>query len=158
MESTKQTVNPTLGTQAVGGDFQSVKAGKQKAAQLLRIFPRSNAMIIGASVDETLLPTVIVMNQRNEPVVVPLDFSLPLDPEELKTISSAVREAAPGKDIAYLREVVMTEIASSKHSIIDKTGKGSSGNSRASSKDKKVAETEESKTEQPATENPALGD
>ena len=158
MESTKKTANPTLGTKAVGGDFQSVKAGKQKAAQLLRLFPRSNAMIIGASADQTLLPTVIVMNQRNEPVVVPLDFALPLDSEELKTISSAVREAAPGKDPAYLREVVMTEIASSKHNIIDKTGKSSGGNSRASSKDKKVAATEESKTEQPAPVNPILGD
>ena len=115
-------------------------------------------MIIGASADQTLLPTVIVMNQRNEPVVVPLDFALPLDSEELKTISSAVREAAPGKDPAYLREVVMTEIASSKHSVIDKAGKGSGGNSRASSKDKNVATTEESKTEQPAPVNPILGD
>ena len=122
MDSSKQTPLPTLGATAVGGNFQSIKAAKQGAARLLRLFPLSNSMIIGTSADQTYLPMVEVKNQLEETVVVPLDFSLPLSVPEQEGIGLVIGQAAPGGNLMYCREAVLAEIASDHHSILAKAG------------------------------------
>ena len=135
MESSVPTVSTTHAKQALSGDFQSAKAAKHQAAKMLRLFPLSNSMILGASADQTYLLMVEVKNQIDEPVSVPLDCTIPLTTQEIVEISKAVSATLPGRNPTFCREIVMSEIASDKHSILPKAEKADDSSSSSKNKD-----------------------